>query len=134
MVEHTFSHCFMVSISGGMGRFVSVVIVGRGDAVTALDLYGQLHYIVLHVSYVKMIVNTCVSYVISWPVYDSGPRRGWSCFISDFASNIFCYMNCHTIKYNLMLICAYFMSSVKSSMHSCTSIRLIAITVPPTAI
>jgi hypothetical protein len=55
-----------VSIGGGVGRFVPVVmLVERGDATGALGHFlilvshSQFHYIVLCVSLVKMIVNTC---------------------------------------------------------------------------
>jgi hypothetical protein len=54
----------MVSIGGGAGRFVSVVMmVERGDATGVLVLFqiSQFNYIVFCTSYVKVIVNTCGS-------------------------------------------------------------------------
>jgi hypothetical protein len=58
MVEQYFSfQCFMVSISGGTGRFVPMVmVVERRDTMGAFGLsqilvtYSQFHYAVLCVS------------------------------------------------------------------------------------
>jgi hypothetical protein len=70
MVTIPFSQCFMVSICGGVGRFVPMImVVERGDTTGAFGLFqilvscSQFRYVVMCINLVKMIVNTCRLFV-----------------------------------------------------------------------
>lgn len=68
-MQWAFSRYFTVSISGGMGRFVLMVMaVETGDDATyagslfqILVFCSQFCDVVLCISWVKMIINTCGS-------------------------------------------------------------------------
>jgi hypothetical protein len=62
----------MVSIGGGVGRFVPVgMVVEKEDVTGALGLFqilvpcSQFLYVVLCISWLKMMVNTCGS-LVQW--------------------------------------------------------------------